>query len=321
MKNTLENKSILITGANGGIGIETVKILAKKGAKRIALACRTLESARETITSIGHTNSNLEPYGGFDMLDNEKIKEAVSLLPNKKFDVIFLQAGGMVVADSFQFIDVNGKRVERTVQQNAIGGLLTIMHLENAGLIDENARIVFAGGEGARGIPKMINKPDFKTKVELIDYLTNATGKYKALDAIGVSKYISALFTQKLAQSNPSRSYVWFSPGLTGGTKGLDALENPKKFIMKHIGFPMLQLLGLAQGPEKAAQKYVLALNSEIGSNGDLIGAPEGKTLGKLVDQKPMNPSLTNHQLIERSWDFVEELYPILHEKKETITL
>ena len=297
-----------MTGANGGIGLETIKILVDKGAERIALACRTINKAKDAVALIEPQNTILEPYGGFDMLDNEKIKEAVDLLPNEKFDIVFLQSGGMVVADSYQFVEVNGKTIERTVQQNAIGGLLTVRYMERANLISENARIVFAGGEGARGIPKMIKKPDFKTKTELMDYLTSATGEYNALDAIGISKFALALLVQKLAELNGSRSYVWFSPGLTGGTKGLDALKNPKKFVMKYIGFPIMQAIGMAQGPRQAAEKYVRALNAEIGTSGDLIGAPEGKALGKLVDQKPMNSSLTNHQLIEGFWDFIKEV-------------
>lgn len=40
----MEGKTVLITGANGGIGKETTKDLAKRGA-RIIMACRNTESA------------------------------------------------------------------------------------------------------------------------------------------------------------------------------------------------------------------------------------------------------------------------------------
>lgn len=43
-KNKMEGKTVLITGANGGIGRETAKDLAKRGA-RIIMACRNLDSA------------------------------------------------------------------------------------------------------------------------------------------------------------------------------------------------------------------------------------------------------------------------------------
>ncbi|MCP4100786.1 MAG: hypothetical protein GY750_05080, partial [Lentisphaerae bacterium] len=42
--------------------------------------------------------------------------------------------------------------------------------------------------------------------------------------------------------------------------------------------------------------------------NGDLIGAPEGKALGKLVDQKPMNSALTNHQFRDVFWEITNEV-------------
>ena len=44
-------------------------------------------------------------------------------------------------------------------------------------------------------------------------------------------------------------------------------------------------------------------------SLGSLIGAPEGKAIGKLVDQKPMNPALTNYQLINTFWSEVVSNY------------
>ena len=42
----MEGKTVVITGANGGIGRETTKDLAKRGA-RIIMACRNLETANQ----------------------------------------------------------------------------------------------------------------------------------------------------------------------------------------------------------------------------------------------------------------------------------
>lgn len=42
----MDGKVVLITGANGGIGKETARDIAKRGA-RVILACRNLDSANE----------------------------------------------------------------------------------------------------------------------------------------------------------------------------------------------------------------------------------------------------------------------------------
>jgi len=47
------------------------------------------------------------------------------------------------------------------------------------------------------------------------------------------------------------------------------------------------------------------SLKGKYGQNGDLIGAPEGKAWGKLVDQKPMNEGLTNLQFRDSFWEII----------------
>ena len=308
----LIDSNIFITGTNGGIGLETVKILSQKKVNSIALACRTLEKAEWTKKELlQQTTKNIQinPYGGFDMADEKAIQSAVSKIPQGKvFDIVFLQAGGMVVADDFQFISSNGLQIEKTIYQNVIGAYLILKYLDKRGLVAPNARIVLPGGEGARGINGMIKKPEFQSVQELQSYIFEGKGKYKDIDALGYAKFMSGLLVQQLAELNKERTYVWFSPGLTSGTKGLRDVPNPKRFMLEKIGFPLMNLFGIAQSPKQAAQKYVDCLDGKYGNSGDLLGAPEGKTLGKLVNQKPMNAGLTNYQFRQAFWEIIVEM-------------
>lgn len=56
----MDGKTVLITGANSGIGKETARDLAKRGA-RIIMACRTMETAnkaRGELQELFHAQTN-----------------------------------------------------------------------------------------------------------------------------------------------------------------------------------------------------------------------------------------------------------------------
>ena len=113
MQSKINNAAILVTGANGGLGLETVKQLLHENPTRIVLACRTESKAIKTkfiIEKSRKTEVKLEPQGGFDMNDEEAIKTAVFSLPDRQpYDIIFLQSGGVVFSDDYQFVNHNGQ--------------------------------------------------------------------------------------------------------------------------------------------------------------------------------------------------------------------
>ena len=123
--------------------------------------------------------------------------------------------------------------------------------------------------------------------------------KYNPMNAIGVSKLASALIVQQLAKQNDGRAYIWFTPGLTHGTNGLASQSPLKRFIAEKIVFGITGLLGVSQSPKQGAEKYVSALLGEYGKNGDVLGAPEGKVLGPITDQKGMNPTLKDESVMD----------------------
>ena len=94
MKNSEENKVVVVTGANGGIGIETVCGLLGSGV-RVVMACRNLEKAESARAHLEKTSGNEVDLMQLDLADMRSI-EAFATAFNKKYgrlDVLVNNAG------------------------------------------------------------------------------------------------------------------------------------------------------------------------------------------------------------------------------------
>ncbi|XP_030762805.1 retinol dehydrogenase 11-like [Sitophilus oryzae] len=92
----LDGKTVLITGANSGIGYEVAKELASRSAQ-VILACRTMEKANLTITKLQESLENtpdLIPMA-IDLGSLESVKEFASLVRKScsKIDIMINNAG------------------------------------------------------------------------------------------------------------------------------------------------------------------------------------------------------------------------------------
>lgn len=144
----MKDKTVIITGANTGIGKEAAKEIAKKGAK-VYMACRNLESAdraREEI--IEETNNQNIFVRKLDLSSADSIANFAEQFKKEqsKLDVLINNAG--LWTKTKKFTDIN---VEQTFAVNVLGH-----HLLTKLLIDElknaapsrtiNVASHFAGG-------------------------------------------------------------------------------------------------------------------------------------------------------------------------------
>lgn len=307
----LKDKRVLITGANGGLGLATSLAAAGEGAT-VVMACRTAakaDAARAQVVGSDPVGKAIAA-GGFDMLDPAAVQRAVNGLGNEPLDVVFLQAGGWVWSDEVQTVRLNGVAVERTIAKNVLGAHATLRALLATGRVRRGARVVIIGGEGARGVPGAIRTPDFADVEDFRRYIAGDwTGRrpYAAIDALGVAKLSAALWAQHLSTLvDDELEVVWFTPGLIGGTGGTAGMPKWKEFLFQRLAFPLLVALGKAQWPEAAAAKCVDCLAGRVGQHGDLLGAPDGLALGPLTDQKPLSPHFTDAGMQAALWETCE---------------
>ena len=183
-------KTVLITGANKGIGAEIAKKLLNTKKFRVILACRSEElgskKAAELIAETGVPETNIMVVGNFDLNKIESIQNAAALIiknsqDQKPLDVLINNAGMAYELDSTEAKSVIAKV---TLGVNYFGTkAVTSVFLP---LVKNGGRIINVSSR--MGLIK-----DQVKNEELIDLFTNAPtkiGTVAKLDEI-VNKYIS----------------------------------------------------------------------------------------------------------------------------------
>lgn len=179
----MNNKLCIITGANAGIGFETAKALAQKGAY-LVMVCRNEDKAEEARSKIIEETSNR----GIDIVVcdfaiQSEIRKAAEEIKERydKIDVL-INNHGFLAAEREETVD----GLEKTFAVNHIGYFLFTNLLLDSIKSAESARIINVASEAHR-------KGEFDP-----ENLQLATG-FTAYKAYGNSKLFNILFTKELA--------------------------------------------------------------------------------------------------------------------------
>ncbi len=155
---TTEEKTVLITGANVGIGKEIARQLATRSeVARIYLACRNQDRAATAKAELeSQTGRRIFDVVLMDVSDPRSVRAGLTGI-NGSIDALVMNAGGMggktpmaLTADGATYM----------FAQNVLGHVVLLETLVAEDRLGEVA--VFAGSEAARGIPKMgFKRPSF----------------------------------------------------------------------------------------------------------------------------------------------------------------
>lgn len=99
----LTDQIIIVTGANVGLGLETVKQLSAHNPRRIYLAARSVEKAKRAIDGLRSSNPNISPieFLQLDLASFESVKSAARTFLSKesRLDILVNNAGIMMVQE------------------------------------------------------------------------------------------------------------------------------------------------------------------------------------------------------------------------------
>ena len=301
------NKSILITGANVGLGKETARQLALKGTtEKIILACRNPQKAQAAKTDLeASTGRNIFDIVIMDVSDPDSVRKAVNAL-QEPVDAVVLNAGGM------------GGKTPGKLTPSGMNELAATNILGHVVLVDELIKqeklknvVVLASSEAARGIKKMgMHQPDLKTSSpdEFASILDGSYfgEKFDPMQAYGHVKYAATQWMSSLSRKHPEIRFISMSPGATSGTAITEELPLINKIMFKYVMMPIVMpLQGMIHGLDKGAKRFVDGISDASYKSGTFYASKDGKVVGPVVDQSSFFGDLKNEEYQDNAYEAV----------------
>ena len=291
------NESILITGANIGLGKETARQLAlKQETKKIILFCRNPAKAEEA-------KKDLEEKTGIkifeivigDVSDANSVRKAVEKIKGP-IDAVILNAGGMVGKTAAQITPSGMNNLAAT---NILGHVVLIDELLKQ---DKLKKVVlFISAEAVPGVKPLGMKPVSMKTSSVDEFAAVLDGsffgkKFDVTQAYGYVKYVGTMWTLSMARKYPDLKFVVMSPGNTKGTLAPDNLPAPMRFMLKYVMMPIVfPLMGeMVHEIEVGVKRLVDGISDERYKSGVFYASKEGKLSGDVVDQSTFFTALKN---------------------------
>jgi NAD(P)-dependent dehydrogenase (short-subunit alcohol dehydrogenase family) len=302
--NRSDIRSVLITGANAGLGKEIARQLAMRPEmQRIYLGCRNEGKALAAKSDLERqTGKSIFKIILIDLSDLSAVRNVVKTLESP-VDALVMNAGG---AAGKTPLSLTRDGVTELFAKNVLGHVALLEGLISAGKLTQAA--VYLGSEAARGVPKLgMKRPALPTS-SVEDFVSIITGKDfegKKFDgglAYGEVKYVAAMWMAATAHLHPGLKIVTVSPGNTRGTNIADSMPVSQRIFIKYLLMPIIApLFGLAHSVQNGAERIIAGLiDPSLKSGNFYASGPEGVT-GPMMDQSKIFPDLANRQFQERA--------------------
>lgn len=272
----LSGKNVLITGINSGLGEESAKVLAKRGA-RIFGAARTEEKAKQACVVCGPTSVPL----ACELSDPKSVRQCVENIKQVgvQLDVILCNAGIMALPQREVML---GQELQFLT--NHIGHYILV-----TGLLDqlsENGRVVMLSSAAHRWAPKE------GIQFDDLSFEKN----YSPRAAYGQSKLANLLFARSLAKrfAGTKRTANAVHPGVIATNLGRHM--NP---VVQALS-PIANAVALKNVHEGAATQCYVATRPELATiSGEYFAD---------CNVAPTSRHGKDDQLADRLWSVTEQI-------------
>ena len=291
------NESILITGANIGLGKETARQLAlRKETKKVILFCRNqakAEAAKKDLEE--QTGKKIFEIIIGDVSDANSVRKAAEKI-TEPIDAVILNAGGMIGKTAAQITPSGMNELAAT---NILGHVILVEELIKQDKLKK--AVLSVSAEAVPGVKMLGMKPVSMRTSSIDEFAAVLDGsyfgdKFDATQAYGYVKYVATMWTLSMARKYPDIKFVVMSPGNTKGTLAPDNLPPAMKFMLKYLMMPIVFPLigGMVHTLEVGAKRFVDGISDERYKSGVFYASKEGKLSGDVVDQSTFYTDLKN---------------------------
>ena len=291
------NESILITGANIGLGKETARQLAlKPETKKIILACRNRDKAEVAKTELENTTGKtIFEIVIMDVSDANSVRKALEKI-KEPIDAVILNAGGMVGKTAAKITPSGMNDLAAT---NILGHVILVEELIKHDKLKK--AVLYPSAEAVPGV-KMLGMKPVAMKTSSVDEFAAVLdgsyfgNKFDVTQAYGYVKYVATMWMLSMARKYPNIKFIVMSPGNTKGTLAPDNLPPTMKFMLKYLMMPVVFPLigGMVHKLEVGAKRFVDGISDERYKSGIFYASKEGKLSGDVVDQSTFYTDLKN---------------------------
>ena len=291
------NESILITGANNGIGKEAARQLAlKKETKKVILFCRNQTKAEAAKKDLEEkTEKKIFEIIIGDVSDANSVRKAIEKI-KEPIDAIILNAGGVVGKTAAKITPSGMNDLAAT---NILGHVILVEELIKHDKLKK--AVLYPSAEAVPGVKMLGMKPVAMKTSSVDEFAAVLDGsyfgdKFEAIQAYGYVKYAATMWMLSMARKYPDIKFVVMSPGNTKGTGAPDNLPPAMKFMLTYFMMPIVFPLigGMVHTLEVGAKRFVDGISDERYKSGIFYASKEGKLSGDVVDQSTFFVDLKN---------------------------
>ncbi|KAF1978688.1 NAD(P)-binding protein, partial [Bimuria novae-zelandiae CBS 107.79] len=254
----LANRTVIITGANAGIGLETALEILKSQPKRVILAVRNIERGQAAASELrkGSSEPTEVDVRQVDQASLVSVKSFVDGLAGQEVDIAILNAAPLtdLFPRSMKFkFSTTTDGYESDLQVNALApallSFLLLSNLRRAAATRPSEDIKPHLCLVSNGLHEMAKFPERKLPAGQVLAALNDSNKYNNQNRYPTTNLISLLWTKELAKRAAGKGVVINAPN-PGFTKS--GLLRDAQVVVKYLAKGVWALLG--RSPEDAAR-------------------------------------------------------------------